>query len=107
VGAARGNGEPGPPEWLETSRRWWELRGKLGAGAWVRQAIKVVNLVTGAATYLEDGPSSRLTLDSVAALRPVPGLPNEVPRPRTPPAGTPTCFRHKLTDEALLLPPPP
>ena len=40
--------------------------------------IKVVNLVTGAVTYLEDGPSSRLTLDSVAAIHPVPGLPNEV-----------------------------
>jgi hypothetical protein len=44
--------------------------------------IKVVNLVTGGVTYLEDGPSSRLTLDSVAAIRPVPGLPNEVQRPR-------------------------
>ena len=58
-----------------------------------RQVIKVVNLVTGAVTYLEDGPSSRLTLDSVAAIRPVPGFPNEVPPPNpTPSTHTPTYF---------------
>jgi hypothetical protein len=42
------------------------------------QAIKVVHLVTGAVTYLEDGPGSRLIFDSVAAIQAVPGLPNEV-----------------------------
>ena len=51
------------------------------------QAVKVANLITGQVTYLQDESGAHLTLESVTALRPVPGSPNKArPAAEAPPA---------------------
>ena len=49
--------------------------------------MKVANLITGQVTYLQDESGAHLTLESVTALRPVPGSPNKArPAAEAPPA---------------------